>query len=266
MRERAVITGASSGIGEAYARAFAAEGKDLVLIARRQEKLLSIAQDLERQYGIKAIYIIADISTQQGLEKVLAVIEQAPIDILVNNAGFGNTGEFEKIPWNKHQKMLEVHVIAPTRLTHAILPSMLSQNKGTIINVSSFTAFVNDGGVYAATKAYLVHFTRSLKTALKGSDVVVQALCPGFTYSDFHKTDEYQRSGSDVYNKIPKFLWMSSEKVVAFSLHALKKRKTIVVPGFFNKIIVFLFKFGFLHMLQTVKSFLKKPSAQQHVR
>ncbi len=241
----ALITGASSGIGKAFAIKLADQGYDLILTARREELLLELSKELEKTYHIHTIIVVADLSTNDGIDLVLAEIKNHNnIFFLINNAGFAILGKFEEIPWTKHKNMLSVHINAPTRLTYAVLPKMLENDEGVIINVSSVAAFISRRSLYGPTKTYLVSFTKMLKTRLKGSNIIVQALCPGYTYSGFHKTEEYE--GKDPYSKIPKLAWMTSEKVVDVSMKALKKKKTVVITSFRYKLFIKLINWGLI--------------------
>lgn len=241
----ALITGASSGIGKAFAIKLAEQGYDLILTARRQKLLDELANSLNDQYNIQTIVLVADLSQQEGIDLVVEELKNHDnLNILINNAGFTTSGNFEDIPWDKHSKMISVHMIAATQLAYASIPIMKKNNEGIIINVASISAFISRGNLYGPTKAYLVSLTKNLKTIFKGSNVIVQALCPGFTYSGFHKTEEYK--GRDPYSEIPKFAWMTSEKVVDISLKAIKKKKTVVITGLRYKIIIRLVNWGLL--------------------
>ncbi len=234
-KDFALITGASSGIGEIFARKIAERGYDLILTARREDRLKFLAEELEKQHNTTSIIVVADLATQEGIKKVEEeLVKHENLYFLINNAGFATIGSFENLPWYKHQNMLSVHINAPTQLTHAALPIMIKNNLGVIINVASMAAFIRRKNLYRLTKEYLVNFTKLLKERLKNTNIVVQALCPGFTYSEFHQTEEFK--GMDAYSRVPKFAWMTSEKVVEISLKAIRKRKTIVITGFRNKI------------------------------
>jgi uncharacterized protein len=225
------ITGASSGIGAAFARRLAA-GHDLLLIARRQDRLESLRHELSSAYGTNAEIVQADLSTDQGMETVVQRLEnEARLSLLINNAGFGTKGRFWEANLEGQEQMHRLHVIATMRLTHAALRNMVPRDFGGIINVASVAAFVRSSGStsYSATKSWMTAFTEGLYLELKTvrSNVAVQALCPGFTYSEFHEvvgiTREQMMSNS-------KF-WMSAEAVVEASLEGLGRRKLIVVPG-----------------------------------
>jgi len=241
----ALITGASSGIGKAFARRLAGKKYNLILNARRESLLKELAKQLEEQHGIKTVVVTADLSTKEGIDAVVDKLKgRDNLHFLINNAGFANTGIFEEIPWIKHQRMLTVHVEAPTRLIHAALPLMLENKAGVIINVCSIAALMKKGGLYSATKNYLLGFSKLLANRLKSQGIIVQALCPGLTYSGFHQTDEFK--GKDVYSAYPKIAWMTSEKVVDISLKAVKKKRVVVITGLRNRLFMKIINSGIL--------------------
>lgn len=237
LNKTALITGASSGIGAAFARKLAQEGYNLVLIARREERLIDIKFKLEDQHNVQVHYIPADLSKEADIINVENYIHSnEALDLLVNNAGFSVTGKFSTLELEDHLAMINVHVIASVRFSHAALPAMIKTARGAIINVSSMAALLPLRNVtYSATKAYLVTFSQALQNELTGSGVMVQALCPGFTYSEFH--DNRQRVGFR-RSDIPRFLWGEADAVVEASLVALPKGKLIVIPGAINRILV----------------------------
>jgi short-subunit dehydrogenase len=241
----ALITGASSGIGEAFARRLAAKQLNLIITARRKDRLEKLAEELKAQYNVQVRVIVADLATQSGIDEVVREISSCEnLYYLINNAGFANIGDFDTISWEKHQNMLSVHVTALTLLAYTALPTMKKNNSGVIINVSSVAAFMSGKNLYSLTKAYQVSLTKSLKLVTKGTNIIVQALCPGYTYSDFHQTDEY--IGRNVYDEIPKIFWMTSEQVVDKSLKALKRKKTVVFTSFRYRIVLKLVNLGLL--------------------
>ena len=237
--ELALITGASSGIGEAFARLLAARGVDLCLTGRRSGNLEDIAAGLRAQHKVRVEVVTADLATDAGIGQIEAWIRASPsLTLLVNNAGFGARGLFANKPPDKYAEMIMVHGTAPMRLTSAALPGMIKAGRGAVINVSSITAFMPLAGnaVYSGTKAFLNAFTQSLAFELKGSGVTMQVLAPGFTYSDFHKRPDYVQFNT--YSSIPKFLWMQPEDVARDSLRDLQRRKLFCIPGLLNKLIV----------------------------
>lgn len=235
-----LITGASSGIGAVFARHLAAKGFDPILVARRREKLDDLARSLEQQHGVSTEVLTADLSVPADVKRVGERIESLPgLDMLINNAGFGSRHSFVELDLDMQLDMIHVHVVASVQLTHAALPKMIERRSGAVINVASLAAFVPMPRVvtYASTKAYLVTFSKALANELTGTGVRVQALCPGFTYTEFHDAAEF--NGFD-RSEIAKGLWMSTEDVVAESLRALDNGKPVCIPGWRNRIFLAL--------------------------
>lgn len=234
----AVITGASSGIGVSFARKLAAKGFDLLLIARRKERLESLGQELGAQYRITAEAFPADLSDAAALEAVAERVGNAPdLGLLVNNAGFGTHGYFFETDPARQIQMHLLHVIATARLSHAALANLVPRGAADtgIINVSSIAAFGTSptNVSYCATKAWMNSFTEGLAVELSGrsSPVTVQALCPGFTLSEFHDVVGMERS------TIPAWLWMPPDFVVEESLRGFARGKVIVIPGWRYKLM-----------------------------
>jgi hypothetical protein len=238
----AVVTGASSGIGAAYARALAARGYDLVLVARRQERLQQLADDLSRRFRGACTVLRADLTDAAELRQVEEFLAGAPhLELLVNNAGFGTLGRFSDGPVEIQDAMHRLHVLATLRLTHAALRNLTARGQGAVVNVSSVAAFAPRPGStsYYATKAWINCFTEGLYLELKcaGSRVRVQALCPGFTLTEFHEV-----LGLDRKAILGASWWMAAEDVVEASLRGLEKGKLFVVPGLRYKLLVGLLR------------------------
>jgi uncharacterized protein len=232
----ALVTGASSGIGAAFARRLARDGYSLVLVARRAERLQALADDIRAAAGpgVEIAVLPADLDQPGDLQRVEQRLGQEPgISLLVNNAGFGAGGPFASADLQRQQAMIRVHVLASVRLARAALPGMLARRHGALINVSSMGGFIPMPGSvnYAATKAYLNNFSEGLSLELQGSGVRVQALCPGMTRSEFHSV-----SHSDI-SAIPAAAWMTAEEVVDESLLGLREDRVIVVPGLLNRLL-----------------------------
>jgi len=228
---RAVITGASAGIGAAFARQLAAAGFDLTLVARREDRLRALADELSATHAIRAEAWPADLADAgdvAALANRLAAADE--LVLLVNNAGFGTRGEFIDVPLERTLDMIRVHVLATVTLCRAAAPGMVARGGGAIINVSSIAAFFPSAGGanYGATKAYLNAFSEALAAELRGTGVAVQALCPGFTTTEFHDVGDYQNFDR---GQIPVPLWMPAGDVVDESLAALGRGRVIVVPG-----------------------------------
>ena len=231
MRPLALITGASSGIGATFARQLAARGCDLMLVARREERLHSLAAELLATHGAHCEVLTADLALDADVIRVSQRIAAVPrFDYLINNAGFGTKGKYFYADLAGQVDMHRVHVLAIVQLTHAALKRMVAQESGAVINVASVAGFtLSAGGTsYSATKHWLNVFTEGLYLELRSSDspVKVQALCPGFTYSEFHDVIEMDRS------VVPKSWWMSADFVVSESLRGLDCGDLFVIPGF----------------------------------
>jgi len=232
----AVITGATSGIGAAFARRLAAEGYALVLVARSAARLASTAEELHQQFGVPAKPLVADLATDAGrgvVETVLADPSE-PIDMLVNNAGFGLAGTFWDGPIADADRMLQVNVRAVLRLSHAALGGMLRRGEGDIINVSSVAGFAagSRAATYVASKAWVTAFSESLGLQLAGSGVHVSALCPGFTRTEFHARAGVDPSG------VPEALWQDADHVVATGLRDHRRGRPVSIPGAPYKAVV----------------------------
>jgi short-subunit dehydrogenase len=197
--------------------------------------LQQLAESVQSSFGIQAQIQPADLSKTTDIEKIISINNNLEnIDLLVNNAGFGTVGRFHRVDADKELAMVNVHMVAPVMLCRAVLPGMISRNQGAIINVASIAGFIPIRNVlYHSTKAFLISFSEALHTELIGSQVRVQALCPGFTVTEFHDTNEYSRFSRD---GIPRFLWMTSEQVVSESLNALQHSNLMCIPGIIYRI------------------------------
>ncbi len=233
-RRSALVTGASSGIGLAYADRLARDQYDLTLVARSQQRLEELAKRLRDERGVSVEVLPADLTSPESLARVEArVAEDTTLDLLVNNAGFGTQGRFAELDVAREEEEIRLNVIALVRLTRAALPHMIERGRGEIVNVSSMAGFAPSPflSTYGATKAFVTSFTESLSEELRGTGVRVQALCPGFTRTEFQ-----ERASVDT-SQIPGFAWMSAEAVVEASLAGLAKGDLVVVPGGLNKAV-----------------------------
>lgn len=235
----ALVTGATAGIGAAYAKLLASEGFDLVLVARDKKRLSDTAKSLSREFGVKVEIIVADLTKKAQLVKVEKRLASKikPIEVLINNAGFGINKSFLDSNREAEQELLDVLVTAPMRLSHAVLPNMKERNSGTIVNVSSVASWIA-GGTYSAAKSYLTVFTESLHTELRGTKIRISVLCPGFTRTEFHQRGRMKMTG------LPNFMWLSAEQVVAASWKAVKNGKAISIPGWQYLILSSISRFG----------------------
>jgi uncharacterized protein len=231
----AVVTGASAGIGEVFARRLAREGYDLLLVARRVDRLEALAREVGAQVMAADLTVDADL---HALEQRVASAED--LALLVNNAGYGFKGRFHQVPVDEHERMHKLHVMTTMRLCHAALKRMVPADRGAIINVASVAGLTTSPGStsYSATKHWMNAFTEGLWLDLKsrGSRVDVQALCPGFTYSEFHDVMGMDRSA------IPKAWWTTAEFVVEESLRGLRAGKLFVIPGWRYRMLVAFYR------------------------
>ncbi len=230
-RRRALVTGASSGIGEAFAERLAGERYNLVLVARNRTGLEHVAQRLRRSAKIEIEVLAADLTRPAQLEAVeKRVASNEAIELLVNNAGFGTFGRFAELDPDQEDDLIRLNIVALMRLTRAALPGMVARGHGAIINVSSLASFQPGpySATYGATKAFVNSFTEAIYEELRGTGVRVQALCPGFTRTQFQERARIDASA------VPAFAWMSSEAVVDASLAALRRGELLCVPGLAN--------------------------------
>ncbi|MFI7347112.1 SDR family NAD(P)-dependent oxidoreductase [Streptomyces sp. NPDC049936] len=221
----ALITGSTAGIGAAFARRLAADGHNLVLVARDTERLHEQATELHDRHGIEAEVLTADLSTDAGIEAVATRLGERrhPVDLLINNAGFGNKGKFLDVSMADELTMLKVHCEAVLRLTSAAVEAMRERGRGGVVNVASVAAFV-PRGTYGASKAWVVQFTQGVAKDLAGSGVRLMALAPGFVRTEFH-----ERAGMGTDN-IPNWMWLDADKVVAAALDDLSRGKSLSIP------------------------------------
>ncbi len=239
-RETALITGATSGIGRAFAERFARMGHDLVVTGRRKRVIDNAAREIRKAHGVSVKVIIAELSGEKGLRAVLeAIRRERNLSVLVNNAGYGIDGFFADLPIRDHLDLLQVHITAALRFIHAALPGMIERKSGTIINVSSLGAFAPApiNGIYGGAKSFLNIFTESLHLETRRHGIRVQALCPGFTVTDFHRKMgvEEEVRGNTMFH------WMDPGTVVEISMRCLEKGRVICVPGFRNRLLRALF-------------------------
>jgi len=237
----ALVTGASTGLGEEFARALAASGHDLVLVARTGPALEKLAGELEQSHGAKSEVLVADLSeVAQRATVVGRIADGAPLDTVINNAGFGRYGSFYQMPLAGELGQIDVNISALVTLSHAALGVMVPRRSGKLLNVSSIGAFAPapGGATYSATKAFVLSFTEALHHEVAESGVHVTALCPGFTRTEFQQRAGVQSSG------VPNAAWSEATDVVAAGLAALDRNKAVCVPGFLNKFVAVSPRFG----------------------
>jgi short-subunit dehydrogenase len=240
----ALITGASSGIGAAFAQELASQGHTLMIIARSENRLRAIATDLQSQFGVRVEVLVLDLTAPDATERIMQAIEQQglSIDILINNAGFGDYGPFGDRPHQKQLDMIRVNVLALVDLTHRLLPGMQERRSGSIINVSSIAGFqpMPYLSVYAATKAFVLSFSEALWAENQPYGIRVLALCPGPTETGFFEAASFPKSFTQ---SVPQKL-ISAEQVVQDALRALERNASNqVTGGLINQIIVNLPRF-----------------------
>jgi len=241
LRPLAAITGASEGLGKEFARQLAAEGYNLIVIARRPALLQELKSGLEATYAIQVEPIVCDLSKPDELKQLEDRLEkEETLEVLVNNAGFGLGSAFPNVDPDAEETMIRLHTIALMRLSRAALVPMCKQKKGYVINLSSVAAFLygKNSAEYIATKAYVLSFSKSLACDVRRYGVRVQALCPGFTHTGFHSTESmkfFQKSA------VPRWLWLCAEYVVRTSLRSIRRTSRVVcIPSLRYKVILAL--------------------------
>ncbi len=238
----AVITGATSGIGAAYAKRFAGQGYDLVITGRRREKIEALAKNIRKECHVRVEVVLAELSEKEEIRKVIEVMQEKQVEILVNNAGFGANSLFYECDLEVAEQLASVSVIAPMELIRAVLPDMVKKKSGTIINISSESVYmiVPKNSVYSGSKAFLKSFTEGLHVDLTGIGIRVQAVCPGLIHTDFHEKMGMEKSRQTNKGIVS---WMSPEEVVTCSLKDLQKGKVICIPGFHTKLMTRMLSF-----------------------
>jgi len=231
-----LITGGSAGIGAAIAREYASRGWDLALTARREEPMVELALELKRDFSVTSHIFALDLFEPDGTQDLMARIakKKLRIDGLVNNAGYGHPGSYMESPWEDHANFLQLMLRAPCELAHAVLPSMKAEGYGRIINVASLAGHMPGSRghtLYAAVKSFLIKFSQSLNLEMRPYGVHVSALCPGFTYSEFHDVNGTRSAVS----KMPDFMWMEADECAAQGVEACELNRPVFIPGRVNK-------------------------------
>ena len=243
-RKLALVTGASAGIGAAFARILASHGYDVALTARRLERLDALAEEIRHRYGVETLTVAADLAEPEAPGQILdhLTAHGRSVDVLVNNAGYGLTGTYADTLWSDQAAFIQVMMTAPSELAHRVLGGMRARRFGRIVNVASLAGLLPGSGghtLYGATKAYLIKFSQSLHLELAGHGVHVTALCPGFTYSEFH---DVNGSRAQISASTPPWLWLGADEVAAAGYEAVEANRAISVPGAPNKAIAALVK------------------------
>lgn len=239
----ALVTGASAGIGAGFARALAGKGANVALVARREERLAALAAELERSFAVKTAVAVADLADREAPARVVAALRAKGIavDILVNNAGYGMPGDFHESAWPAHRDFIELMVASYVNFARLAIEGMRERGYGRIINVASLAGLVPGSSghtLYGASKAFLVSFSQSLAAENEDRGVKVSALCPGFTYSEFHDVNGTR----GLVSKLPRFAFQTADAVVEKSLGAVERGHVVYVPGAWNKFVAGLTK------------------------
>lgn len=242
-RRLALVTGASSGLGEAFARAYAARGVDVALTARRADRLNALAAELRAAHGVEALVIPADLSVWEAHLEILAAVAGAGrhVDILVNNAGFGIAQTFTGAPWSRQRDFLMTLVVNACGLAHDVIPGMTDRGWGRIINVASLAAFAPGAAghtLYPAAKSFGVKFSQSLDAELRDKGVLVTAVCPGFTRTGFAAAEGTQQ----LMDQAPRRFWQTAEEVAEAAILANERGRVVLIPGWHNRLAVFLMR------------------------
>ena len=253
MKRTVLITGASSGIGEAFADVFAAEGFDLIVAARRVDRLQAVATRLTGRHGSRVEVIASDLSLPDAPAALCAAIASRglTVDALVNNAGYGIPGVFVASPWPRHQAMLQVMVTGLAELTHRLLPGMIERGYGRVINVASLAGLVPAPAghtLYAASKALVIKFSEALSHEVLRHGVHVTAVCPGFTVSEFHDVTGTR----DKVNSLPSWMWLDSPTVARQGFDAVMAGTPVYINGRVNRTIALLCRFMPMGLVKAV--------------
>jgi uncharacterized protein len=234
-RGTALITGASSGIGAALAAELASRGHAVTLVARREERLRSLAMELAAEHSMEAEVIACDLADPPERKRLLGELTErgAAVEVLVNNAGFGVRGDFATSDTERMLRMVRVNIEAVVDLSGRLLPAMVSRGRGAVINVASMAAFqpLPGSAVYAASKSFVLSFSESLRTELRGRGVTVTALCPGPVRTEFPEV----AGMGDVEARTPELFWASPEEVAHQAIDGVARDKRVVVPGVLNR-------------------------------
>lgn len=237
----ALVTGASSGIGKAFAELLARKGYALVLTARRADRLDALAKQLHQAHGVATHTLVADLSEPDASRQIAAELDARGlrIDVLVNNAGYGVPGSYVNVPWADHQRFMRVMVTAVLDLTYRLLPGMVERGWGRIINIASVAGMVPAPAghtLYGASKAFLIRLSEALASENAAKGVNVTAVCPGFTWSEFHDVTGTR----DKMNSVPGFLWLDADDVAAQGYRAVMHGTPVVVNGRIYQFLVWL--------------------------
>jgi short-subunit dehydrogenase len=243
-RRLCLVTGASAGIGQAFARIYASHGYDLALTARREDRLKALAEDLELRHGVETLVIPADLADPAAPSAILKQIEDhgRVVEALVNNAGYGLRGNFTAAGWPEQAAQLQVMLTAPCELIHRTLPGMASRRFGRIVNVASLAGLIPGAAgaaMYGSIKSFLIKFSQGMHLENLETGVHVSALCPGFTWSEFH---DVNHSRKRMNQALPGWMWLGADEVAAAGYEAAEANRAVCVPGAPNKAIAAIVK------------------------
>jgi short-subunit dehydrogenase len=238
-RKLALVTGASAGIGAAFARILASHGYDLALTARRADRIEALAEEVRLRYGVETLTVAADLMEPEAPGQILDHLTALgrTVDALINNAGYGLPGTYGDTRWSDQAAFIQVMVTAPCELAHRVLAGMQQRCFGRVVNVASLAGLIPGAAghtLYAASKAFLVKFSQSLHLEVAAEGVHVTALCPGFTYSEFH---DVNGTRALVGASTPPWLWLGADEVAAAGYEAVEANRAVCVPGAPNKAI-----------------------------
>ncbi len=262
-RPLALVTGASSGLGAAFARAYAARGCDLALTARRVDRLEALAAELTAAHGVEAFAIPADLAVAGAEDAILAGLAARGrgVDILVNNAGFSIPQSFAAVPWSRQRDFLMTLVVAPCALAHAVIPGMVARGGGRIVNVASLAGFAPGAAghsLYPGAKGLMIKFSQALDAEYRDKGLKVTAVCPGFTQTEFAAANGTQ----GLMDEAPRLFFQTAETVVETAIAANERGRVVVIPGWHNKLAVVLLRY----MPDALVGFaVRKGSAKYHL-
>jgi short-subunit dehydrogenase len=239
-----LVTGASAGIGRAFAEVFARNGCDVILTARREDRLRTLAREIESKHRVRAHVIAGDLAEPETPARLVSEIESKGlrVDVLINNAGYGVPGAYRATEWKAQRDFIQVLMTAPCELAHRLLPGMIARRRGYIVNIASVAGLIPGAAghtLYGASKSFMVQFSRSLHLEQEGSGVHVTAVCPGFTHSEFHDVTGTRAQVSEM----PSFMWMTAEAVARGGYSAVMRNEPVHVNGAINTGIVLLAKY-----------------------
>ena len=242
-RRLALVTGASAGIGEALARAYAARGLDVALTARRADRLHALADEIRAEHGVETLVIPADLSAWEAHVEILGAVAAAGrhVDVLVNNAGFGVAQTFTAAPWSRQRDFLMTLVVNACGLAYGVIPGMTERRWGRIVNIASLAAFVPGAAghtLYPGAKSFAVKFSQSLDAELRDKGILVTAVCPGFTRTEFAEASGTQ----ELMDQAPRRFWQTAEDVAAAAIAANERGKVVEITGWHNKLAAFLLR------------------------